>query len=264
MPSSSSSNSRTFAGKKIWVTGGAGYLGSPIVSALDAQGAATLCIELPGRAEALIRANSLAHTIPVSLETEDLKNPLGWTRRLVEEHGVPDGLVHLAYVSSAGKSLDALTRDDLNHTFTEAVTPTFELCRELGRHMATRGTGSIVLFSSMYGMVPPDPRLYPPPMAPNPIDYGASKAAVIQLAKYFAVHHGPAQVRFNCIAPGPFPNPAAQRDAPGFVEALGRRTALRRIGQSHEIVAPTLFLLSDGASYVTGQTLVVDGGWTVW
>jgi NAD(P)-dependent dehydrogenase (short-subunit alcohol dehydrogenase family) len=264
MPPSSSSSSATFAGKKIWVTGGAGYLGSPIVSALDAQGAATVCIELPGRAEALIRANTLAHTIPVSLEAEDLKNPVGWTRRLIEEHGVPDGLVHLAYVSSAGKSLDELTRDDLNHTFTEAVTPTFELCRELGRLMARRGAGSIVLFSSMYGMVPPDPRLYPSPMTPNPIDYGASKAAVIQLAKYFAVHHGPQQVRFNCIAPGPFPNSAVQREAPVFVEALSERTALRRIGQSHEIVAPTLFLLSDGASYVTGQTLVVDGGWTVW
>lgn len=77
-----------------------------------------------------------------------------------------------------------------------------------------RGSGSVVLFSSMYGVVSLDPRIYHAPMAPNPIDYGASKAAVLQIARYFAVHYGPSGLRFNCITPGPFPNPGVQGTHP--------------------------------------------------
>jgi len=101
-------------------------------------------------------------------------------------------------------------------------------------------------------------------MAPNPIDYGASKAAVLQMSRYLAVHYGPAGVRFNCISPGPFPNPAVQKAHPGLIQDLDRKTALNRIGHNQEIVGPTLFLLTDSASYVTGHNLVVDGGWTSW
>ena len=54
------------------------------------------------------------------------------------------------------------------------------------------------------------------------------------------------------------------RDYPGFIDELARKTALARVGTNEEIVGPTLFLLSDAASYVTGHSLVVDGGWTTW
>jgi NAD(P)-dependent dehydrogenase (short-subunit alcohol dehydrogenase family) len=113
-------------------------------------------------------------------------------------------------------------------------------------------------------MVAPDPRIYRPPLTPNPIDYGASKAAIIQMTRTLAVDYGPFNVRVNCVTPGPFPNPAVQQDQPGFIRELAGKTALWRIGASPEIVGPTLFLLSDAASYVTGQSLVVDGGWTAW
>jgi NAD(P)-dependent dehydrogenase (short-subunit alcohol dehydrogenase family) len=66
------------------------------------------------------------------------------------------------------------------------------------------------------------------------------------------------------VTPGPFPNPNVQRSHPELIADLSAKTALRRIGTNPEIVGPTLFLLADGASYVTGQSLVVDGGWTVW
>lgn len=130
--------------------------------------------------------------------------------------------------------------------------------------MKPRGTGSIVLFASMYGVVAPDPRIYAAPLTPNPIDYGASKAAMLQLMRYLAVHYGPHGVRFNCITPGPFPNPAVQSAHPGFVGELAKKTALNRIGRNDEIAGPTLFLLSEASSYVTGHSLVVDGGWTAW
>jgi len=250
--------------KTIWVTGGAGYLGSAITEELDRQQAVTLCLDLPGKAEALVRQKNLTHTIPLALDVNDADGLPAAIDRLVAEHGVPDGVVHLTYASSAGKRLEELSKDDFQKTFDQALPSTFVFCRALAERMKARGSGSIVLFSSMYGVVAPDPRVYLPPLTPNPIDYGASKAAILQMSRYFAVHYGPAGVRFNCITPGPFPNPGVQQSQPAFVQALAGKTALQRIGHNREIVGPALFLLTDSASFVTGHNLVVDGGWTAW
>lgn len=251
-------------GKTIWVTGGAGYLGSAITAELDTQCAKVVCFDLPGRAEALVREQKLARTIPRSLDVNDTAGLPPALDAAIAAYGLPDGWVHLAFASSSGRRLEALLPEEFQRTLDITLPPTFVFCRTLAERMKLRGSGSIVLFSSMYGVVSPDPRIYHDPMTPNPIDYGAAKAAILQLSRYFAVHYGPAGIRFNCITPGPFPNPAIQKTDPAFIGDLAGKTALRRIGIDSEIVGPTLFLLTDSASYVTGHSLVVDGGWTAW
>lgn len=251
-------------GKTIWVTGGAGYLGSPITIELDRSCAKVLCFDLPGRAEALVRDRKLTRTVPLALDINHAEGLPAALAALLAEHGVPDGVVHLVTASSRGKPLEGLSAEEFQRTFDLALTPTFVLCRTLAERMKERGSGNIVLFSSMYGLVAPDPRIYHAPMVTNPLDYGAAKAAILQMARYLAVHYGPAGLRFNCVTPGPFPNPAVQQADPEFIGDLGKKTALRRIGYNQEIVGPTLFLLTDSASFVTGHSLVVDGGWTIW
>lgn len=251
-------------GKIIWVTGGAGHLGSPITAELDRAGAKVVCFDLPGRAEALVDERKLGHTIPSSLDITDVENMPAAIDATIAKLGLPDGLVYLPTASSRGRTLETLTAGEFQRTFDRGLTPTFVFCRAVAERMRPRGTGSIVLFASMYGVVAPDPRIYHSPMTPNPIDYGAAKAALLQLTRYFAVHYGPSGVRFNCVTPGPFPNPGVQKSDPSFIAALAEKTALRRIGRSEEIVGPTLFLLTDSASFVTGHSLVVDGGWTAW
>jgi len=254
----------SLAGKNIWVTGGAGHLGSTVIRALDAAGARTLCIDLPGRSEALIREHRLTRTSAAGIDLAVIEAIPEFVQASVRQYGVPDGLVHLAFASSAGRRLEELTPAEFRHSFDAGLLPAFVLSRAVAEAMRSRGSGSVVLFASMYGVVAPDPRIYSAGLTPNPIDYGASKAAVLQLARYFAVHYGRDGLRFNCITPGPFPNPGVQRAHPGFIAKLGEKTALGRIGQNEEIVGPTLFLLTDSASYVTGHSLVVDGGWTAW
>ncbi len=256
--------SLTLQGKNIWITGGAGYLGSAITRELDAQCAKVVCFDLPGRAEALVREHTLTRTVPLSRDVNDAAALPATLDAAIAAHGLPDGVAHLAFASSSGHRLENLPVAEFQKTFDLGLTPTFVFCRALAERMKVRGSGSIVLFSSMYGVVAPDPRIYREPMTPNPIDYGACKAALLQLARYLAVHYGPSGLRFNCITPGPFPNPGVQQANPGFIGDLSRKTALNRIGTNTEIVGPTLFLLSDSASFVTGHSLVVDGGWTAW
>lgn len=251
-------------GKLVWVTGGAGHLGAPITAALDAAGATVLCLELGDRAEKLVRGRALERVVPVSLDLTDSTLRHQLVADLLRRYGAPHGLVHLAFVSSAGKRLEEISPAEMDRTLTGAVTPAFDIGRTVAAAMAQHGRGSVVLFSSMYGVVSPDPGIYAAPLAPNPIDYGVSKAGMIQMCRYMAVHFGRRGVRFNCIAPGPFPNPDIQQNHPDFITRLNEKTALGRIGSNGEIVGPTLFLLSDAASYVTGHTLVVDGGWTAW
>jgi NAD(P)-dependent dehydrogenase (short-subunit alcohol dehydrogenase family) len=248
--------------KLYWVTGGAGYLGSAITTELDRCGAKVLCIDVPGQAERLVKEASLERTVPLALDINDSAALPAIVDRLIAEHGLPDGVAHLATRTSRGLRLEDLPTTEFQKTMDGGVTPSFVLGRALAERMKPRGSGSIVFFSSMYGLVAPDPRIYLPPMIPNPVDYGAAKAALLQLARYLAIHYGPSGIRFNCITPGPFPKPFGQGGDASFVQRLGAKTALNRIGRNTEIVGPTLFLLSDSASYVTGHSLVVDGGWT--
>ena len=107
-------------------------------------------------------------------------------------------------------------------------------------------------------------RVYEPPMSPNPVEYGVGKAGVQQMARYLAVHYGKSGVRCNTISPGPFPNPHIQREQPEFVERLSQKVPLGRVGQAPEVAGAVALLLSDASSYMTGQNLAVDGGWTSW
>lgn len=251
------------AGKDIWVFGGAGYLGQAVVTLVASMGAKILCADLGGRAEAFVQSQSQGGITPASLDVCDESAVRDFVGRQIAQRGVPDGVVVMTYASTA-KRLEELTASDFDTANHGNLTGTFLLVREIGQCMAERGSGSIALFSSMYGAVSPDPRMYEAPMNPNPIEYGVGKAGIRQMARYLAVHWGRRGVRVNSISPGAFPNPEIQRVNPAFVARLAEKSPLGRIGQPSEIAGAVAFLLSDAGSYVTGHDLAVDGAWGAW
>lgn len=252
------------AGRDVWVFGGAGWLGGPLVKLLVRSGARVLCADLGERAREMVDREGLTESVaPETVDVADLDATGSLIRKSLSARGTPDGLVVLT-TGTSGVAFEELTPAEVAQTSHVSITATLTIARETGTAMAARGRGSIVLFSSMYGMVAPDPNVYTPPMNVNPIDYGICKAGIIQMTRYLGVLWGKSGVRCNCIVPGPFPKDSIQQESPTFIERLADKTPMGRIGRPVEIAGPVQFLLADASSYMTGQKLVVDGGWTAW
>ena len=115
----------------------------------------------------------------------------------------------------------------------------------------------------MYGMVVPDLNIYNGREEfLNPPNYGASKAAIIHLTKYYAMYLAKYNINVNAISPGPFPSIEIQEDK-SFIQRLEAKTKLKRIGQPNDLNGLILLLSSDSSSFLTGQNIAIDGGWTL-
>jgi NAD(P)-dependent dehydrogenase (short-subunit alcohol dehydrogenase family) len=142
----------------------------------------------------------------------------------------------------------------------------FLVAKSAGKRMIRQGSGgSIIQTSSIYGMLGPDPRIYEGsnylggPIN-TPAVYATSKAAVIGLTRYLATYWAPHNIRVNCLVPGGVESGQNIE----FLKRYSQRVPLGRMARAYEIVGAALFLASDLASYVTGQVLAVDGGWSAW
>jgi len=161
-----------------------------------------------------------------------------------------------AVVSTPGinvrKSILEYTTEELDRVLAVNLKGSFNVLRAAGRHLTPRGRGSIVLFSSIRSQV----------VEPGQSVYAATKAAIVQLVRTAAAEFAP--VRVNAVAPGIVDTPltAPIKREPAWREAYAAKCALKRWATPEEIAGPTLFLLSDAASYVTGTVLFADGGWT--
>lgn len=253
-------------GKVALVAGGAGYLGQPICKALADQGARVIIADIAYE-RAKSAAEQLAKGFPerkisgMLLDVGDVKSIQEALKEINREWGAVNILVNCAFWGS-GKALEEISCEEFNRAMQINLTGSFLLCREAAAEM--KKGDCVILFSSMYGKVAPDPRIYIKPMNPNPIEYGVAKAGIIQMVRYMAAYYGPRGIRFNAVAPGPFANPNVQKTNPDFVERLAGKVPLGRIGQSEEVAGAVVFLASNEASYITGHTLSVDGGWTIW
>ena len=245
---------------------------SPVCRRMAEQGADVVVADLKqDKAEQL--AMSISDDIPgarvkwIHADTDDEQSGRAAVQYAVEQFGRLDIMVNATFKSLGSEKtvhsvgLDDLTAEDLDSVLHSNITSAFVLAREAAKAM--ENGGSIIMFDSIYGMVSPDPRNYPEPMKPSPIEYGMSKAAIVRMVKYLAAYWAPRDIRVNAITPGAFPWPQQQTDNPALIERLEQRIPMGRIGRQDEIAGAVTFLASDEASYVTGHTLVADGGYTL-
>jgi NAD(P)-dependent dehydrogenase (short-subunit alcohol dehydrogenase family) len=173
------------------------------------------------------------------------------------EFGGADILVNSAVVGRRG-GWEEQTPEYWSHSAQGNMVGLFSMCKLFSTAMVERRRGSIINISSMYGVVANDPSLYEGTEMKQPPDYTFVKAGMINFTRYLANYLGGAGVRANCICPGGY---ADNQPAP-FVDNYNKRVPLGRMMDNEDIKGAVVFLASDASQYVTGTSLMVDGGFT--
>jgi NAD(P)-dependent dehydrogenase (short-subunit alcohol dehydrogenase family) len=256
------------------VTGACGKLGPIWVEALLDAGATVAALELGGAGQS-DAYQAVAGTAGDRLRRFDCDIT---SRASIEaaaaavaaDMGMPSVLVNNAGIDQPPDSpggrhhLHQLPIDQFRRMVEVNLLGTFQVIQVFGEQMAARGEGSIVNIGSLYASVSPDPHFYEhlagnAPFIKSPA-YGASKAGVVSLSKFFATHWAGRGIRVNTLSPG---GVLAGQDEQ-FKAKYGARVPLRRMAQAGDLAGPLVFLASRASSYVTGHELRVDGGFTAW
>ena len=256
------------------VTGACGKLGPVWVEALVDAGARVAALELAG-APVSTAYTKLTDTAGDRLrrfdcDVTDRRSIDTAVEALVGQLGQPVILVNNAGVDQPPDSggnrsrIDEWPIDQFRRMVEVNLLGTFQMTQAIGARMAERGSGSIVNIGSLYASVSPDQRFYDHlpgdlPFLKSPA-YGASKAAVVNMTKYFATLWGPRGVRVNTLSPG---GVLAGQDEQ-FRTKYDARVPLGRMARPEDLKGPLVFLASAASAYVTGHELRVDGGFTAW
>ncbi|MCC6453862.1 MAG: SDR family oxidoreductase [Caldilineaceae bacterium] len=253
------------SGKVAIVTGAAGWLGSAMSRAL-AEAGATMVVTSRQADQAESFAASLPGSghIGIGFEQGDTETIPAFVETVLGRLGRIDILVNNAYGSTA-PSIDSATAEDFDRAYHVGVTAYFLLAREVVNHLRQRqAPGSIINIGSMYGVVASYPDAYTGLPTNSPPNYHGLKGGLVHLTRHLAVYWAQDNVRVNAISPGPFPKPVTAQTMPEFIERLEGKSPMGRMGRPEELKGLVVLLASEAGSYINGQNILVDGGWTAW
>ncbi len=252
------------SGRVALISGASGWLGSAMAAALAEAGANVVVASRDAAsgkeaAEALSTEKGNRH-FSVVLDQLDEASITDGFAEAVALAGKVDILINNGHAAD-GHDLSDVTGEQFNRVLSNS-TGWFLLSRCLRDHLVEReASGNVVMIGSMYGQVASYPDAYEDICAGSPVSYHALKGGVIHMTRHLAVYWARDNVRVNCLSPGPFPGTGV----PGALkERLEKKSPMGRMGAPHELKGALLLLASDAGSYITGQNLTVDGGWTAW
>jgi NAD(P)-dependent dehydrogenase (short-subunit alcohol dehydrogenase family) len=239
--------------KVIVVTGGMGLLGEAFVSAIREAGGRCIVADLNCETD-------LDHD-RVRLDITQPEQLRAFLAQLEDQRIKLDGWVNNAYPRTPdwGAKFEDIPFESWQKNVDMHLNGYF-LCSQLAlEYMRKQGRGSLVSIGSIYGVVGPDFSVYEGTELTMPAAYAAIKGGIVNLTRYLAAYYGPHGIRVNCLSPGG----VFDHQPASFVEQYEKKVPLQRMARPEDITSCLVFLLSEGAAYLTGQNLIVDGGWTI-
>jgi NAD(P)-dependent dehydrogenase (short-subunit alcohol dehydrogenase family) len=240
------------ADKVIIVTGGNGLLGKAILERLRLEGAFCINFEINHKTN-----SDLSQVYCDITNIDSIDSALQTVLKMYKKI---DGLVNNAYprTSDWAAKFEDIVFDSWRNNVDWQLNSYFYVSQQVAIQMSLQKQGSIVNMASIYGLVGADFTVYEGTNMTMPAAYSAIKGALINFTRYVASYFGPQQVRVNAVSPGGIFN--NQNEI--FVNNYCKKVPMRRLGTPEDIAPTVAFLLSDDSKYITGQNIIVDGGWT--
>lgn len=247
-----------FSDKVVLITGATGQLGRKLCESYLSLGCKVIGLDLKTSINQI--DNIEYYDVNISIQSE-VQNVM---RNIFDKYSRIDILINNAGVSTF-EPFEQREEEKFDWVMDVNLKGTFwchqAYINEFDRTKSSKGV--IINVASFYGVISPDFRLYSEGDRKNSEVYGATKAGVIQMTKYFAVHLADRHIRVNAISPGGIFNPASpQTDE--FIQNYSYRCPMKRMANAEEMIGGVVYLSSEAASYTTGQNLVIDGGMSSW
>lgn len=246
--------------KVVWVTGATGQLGKEICRSFDQADARVYGTDKVINPERLIHSEGITY---IKSDITDKASVAETCERIYYDCGRIDVLINNAGVSCfepfeerPEESFDWVMDVNLKGTF-------FCIQAYVNKTRKHKATGSVVNVASMYGLISPDERIYTDYQNKNSEVYGATKAGIIQMTRYFAAHLAKDGIRVNCVSPGGIYNPFSPQ-GDDFIKNYAFRCPMGRMAEVEEMIGGIMYLSSSAAKYTTGHNLVIDGGMSCW
>lgn len=246
------------AGKVVLITGSNGQIGSALCKAYQSMGCKVIGWDMNCDVE---RVDGVEYHLVNIINRESVFTSI---RKCFDSYGRIDILINNAGVSTfepfenrEEEHFDWVMDVNLKGTFWCIQT----YVKEFDRNKQDKG--SIINVASFYGTISPDYRIYTDCYRKNSEIYGATKAGVIQMSKYFAVHLADRNIRVNAISPGGIFNPDLPQ-GDDFIKNYSFRCPMKRMARVNEMIGGVLYLSSEASSYTNGQNIIIDGGMSCW
>lgn len=238
--------------KVIIVTGGSGLIGRAIRQDIIKKGGIAI------NADISVETNLDNSQLYVDITNDDsIERGI---QTVIAHFGRIDGLVNNAYPKTKdwGNKFEEIIPDSWRKNVDMQMNSSFVFCQKVLKQMIVQKSGSIINIASIYGVVGNDFTVYEGTSMTSAAAYSAIKGGIISLTRYLASYYGKNKIRVNCVSPGGIFDNQNQV----FVKNYKKKVPLKRMGTPEDIAPAVSFFLSDETKYITGQNLIVDGGWT--
>ncbi|MFA6357069.1 MAG: oxidoreductase [Candidatus Omnitrophota bacterium] len=245
--------------KVIVVVGGAGLIGSEIVKGLRDFGADVYIADTNEETGKKIKTKGTKFVYLDITSEGSIHKAL---KQICNDTKKIDVLINCAYprTSDWGLKMEKVTFDSWKKNVNNHLGGYFLCSKVTAELMKKESRGVIINFASIYGVVAPDFDIYKGTKMTMPVAYSAIKGGIINFTKYLATYYAKYNIRANVVSPGGVFN----QQSASFLKKYASKTPLKRMAKPQDIVGAVIYLCSEASSYVTGQNILVDGGWSVW